>query len=157
MTAGSCSSSRRRARDRWAPGAATSSSCSSSLGLVVVSALVIVSKPTKLGLDLKGGVELIYEGQPTGQAKEVSGEDIERSIEIIRERIDELGVSEPEVSRLGDRPRSRSACRCHQRPARDRPGRHHRPALLLRLGAEPDRPRERDRRPSRPAAAARAR
>jgi SecD/SecF fusion protein len=71
------------------------------LGLVAVSALVIVSKPTKLGLDLKGGVELIYEGQPTGQVKEVSGEDIERSIEIIRERIDELGVSEPEVSRLG--------------------------------------------------------
>ena len=71
------------------------------LGLVVVSALVITSKPTKLGLDLKGGVELIYEGQPTGQVKEVTGEDIERSIEIIRERIDQLGVSEPEVSRLG--------------------------------------------------------
>ncbi len=71
------------------------------LGLVVVSALVIASKPTKLGLDLKGGVELIYEGQPTGQVKEVTGEDVDRSIEIIRERIDELGVSEPEVSRLG--------------------------------------------------------
>lgn len=71
------------------------------LGLVAVSALVVTSKPTKLGLDLKGGVELIYEGQPTGQVKEVTGEDIERSIEIIRERIDELGVSEPEVSRLG--------------------------------------------------------
>ena len=78
--------------------------CSSSLfvlGLVAVSALVIVSKPTKLGLDLKGGVELVYQGQPTGQVTKVSGEDIERSIEIIRERIDELGVSEPEVSRLG--------------------------------------------------------
>jgi SecD/SecF fusion protein len=71
------------------------------LGLVVVSALVIASKPTKLGLDLKGGVELVYQGQPTGQVKTVSGEDIERSIEIIRERIDQLGVSEPEVSRLG--------------------------------------------------------
>ena len=71
------------------------------LGLVAVSALVIASKPTKLGLDLKGGIELVYQGQPTGQVKEVSGEDIERSIEIIRERIDQLGVSEPEVSRLG--------------------------------------------------------
>src|SRR4051794_8102410 len=71
------------------------------LGLVAVSAIVIASKPTKLGLDLKGGVELIYQGQPTGQVKSVSGEDIERSIDIIRERIDKLGVSEPEVSRLG--------------------------------------------------------
>ncbi len=71
------------------------------LGLVVASALVIVNTSTKLGLDLKGGIELVYQGQPTGQVKEVTGEDIERSIEIIRERIDELGVSEPEVSRLG--------------------------------------------------------
>ena len=71
------------------------------LGLVAVSALVIVSKPTKLGLDLKGGVELVYQGQPTGQVKEVTGEDIERAIEIIRERIDQFGVSEPEVARLG--------------------------------------------------------
>jgi SecD/SecF fusion protein len=71
------------------------------LGLVVVSALVIANKPTRLGLDLKGGVELVYQGTPTGQVKEVSGENIERSIEIIRERIDKLGVSEPEVARLG--------------------------------------------------------
>jgi SecD/SecF fusion protein len=71
------------------------------LGLVAVSALVIATKPTRLGLDLKGGVELVYQGEPTGQVKTVSGEDIERSIEIIRQRIDKLGVSEPEVSRLG--------------------------------------------------------
>jgi SecD/SecF fusion protein len=70
-------------------------------GLIAVSALVIASKPTRLGLDLKGGVELVYQGTPTGQVKEVSGSDIERSIEIIRERIDKLGVSEPEVARLG--------------------------------------------------------
>jgi len=71
------------------------------LGLVVASALVILNTSTKLGLDLKGGVELVYQGQPTGQVKEVTGADIDRSIEIIRERIDQLGVSEPEVSRLG--------------------------------------------------------
>jgi SecD/SecF fusion protein len=70
--------------------------------LIVVSALVVAKKETKLGLDLKGGVELVYEGTPTGESTEVSGADIERSIEIIRERIDKLGVSEPEVSRLGE-------------------------------------------------------
>lgn len=71
------------------------------LGLVAVSALVIATKPTRLGLDLKGGVELIYQGTPTSQVEAVSGSDIDRSIEIIRERVDELGVAEPEVSRLG--------------------------------------------------------
>jgi SecD/SecF fusion protein len=72
------------------------------VGLIAVSALVVAGKPTKLGLDLKGGVELVYQGQPTGQVKSVSGEDIERSIEIIRKRIDQLGVAEPEVARLGN-------------------------------------------------------
>src|SRR5215203_3005919 len=72
------------------------------VGLVILSGLVIAKKPTRLGLDLKGGVELIYQATPTGQTKEVSGSDIDRSIEIIRERVDELGVAEPEVSRLGE-------------------------------------------------------
>jgi SecD/SecF fusion protein len=72
------------------------------LGLIVVSGLIVSQKPTRLGLDLKGGTELIYQGTPTGQVTTVSGEDIERSIEIIRERVDELGVAEPEVSRLGN-------------------------------------------------------
>ncbi|HSK49815.1 MAG TPA: hypothetical protein VK889_04895, partial [Solirubrobacterales bacterium] len=72
------------------------------LGMIIVSLLAVTTKPTKLGLDLKGGVELIYQGTPTGKVTTVSGEDIDRSIEIIRERIDRLGVAEPEVSRLGE-------------------------------------------------------
>ena len=61
---------------------------------------------------------------------------MDRSIEIIRERTDTLGVSEPEISRLGtDSVRVGLAGRPERR-ARDRPGRRHRPALLLRLGAE---------------------
>jgi SecD/SecF fusion protein len=72
------------------------------VALVGVSALVIASKETKLGLDLQGGLELVYQGQPTGTATEVSGEDIETSISIIEKRINNLGVSEPEVARLGN-------------------------------------------------------
>jgi SecD/SecF fusion protein len=71
------------------------------LGLVGVSALVIATKKTQLGLDLRGGVELIYQGRPTPQQPEVTGEAIDRSIDIIRERIDAFGVAEPEISRLG--------------------------------------------------------
>jgi SecD/SecF fusion protein len=71
------------------------------LGLVIVSGVVIAAKQTKLGLDLQGGLELVYQGQPTGTSTEVSGEDIEESISIIEQRINKLGVSEPEVARLG--------------------------------------------------------
>ncbi|MGN6588203.1 MAG: protein translocase subunit SecD, partial [Solirubrobacterales bacterium] len=71
------------------------------VGLVAVSALVIASKETKLGLDLQGGLELVYQGQATGTTTEVTGEDIDHSISIIEQRINKLGVSEPEVARLG--------------------------------------------------------
>src|SRR3954447_14406319 len=71
------------------------------LGLVIVSALIIAKKETKLGLDLQGGLELVYQGQPTEAGAEVSGEDIDDSISIIEQRINKLGVSEPEVARLG--------------------------------------------------------
>src|SRR3954453_16710643 len=71
------------------------------VGLVVVSGLVIADEQTKLGLDLQGGLELVYQGQATGTSNEVSGEDIEDSISIIEQRINKLGVSEPEVARLG--------------------------------------------------------
>ena len=57
------------------------------LGLVALSAIVIATKETKLGLDLQGGLQLVYEGQPTGTNTEVSGEDIEDSINIIEKRI----------------------------------------------------------------------
>jgi SecD/SecF fusion protein len=71
------------------------------IALVAISGLVIATKQTKLGLDLQGGLELVYQGQATGASNEVSGEDIEDSISIIEQRINKLGVSEPEVARLG--------------------------------------------------------
>jgi SecD/SecF fusion protein len=63
---------------------------------------VIAAKKTTLGLDLKGGTELIYQGRPTPQNPEIQGDDIDRAIEIIRKRTDSLGVAEPEISRIGE-------------------------------------------------------
>ncbi len=71
------------------------------LGLVIVSAIICVKKPTQLGLDLQGGIELTLQGRPTPQVKEVTSEAMERSVDIIRDGCDKLGVSEIEVSRLG--------------------------------------------------------
>ena len=72
------------------------------VGLAIASVLVILSQPAKLGLDLRGGTSLVYEGQPTPQQPEVTPEAIDRAIEIIRQRVDNLGVSEPEIQRVGN-------------------------------------------------------
>jgi SecD/SecF fusion protein len=70
-------------------------------GLIAVSALVIVSKPTQLGLDLKGGVQLVLQGRPTPQQPTIDSASMTRAIDIIRSGCDQLGVSEIEVSQVG--------------------------------------------------------
>ena len=69
-------------------------------GLFAASLAVIALKPTKLGLDLKGGVQLVYQAKPTAQSK-VDPESLERSINIMRKRVDQLGVAQPEIQRSG--------------------------------------------------------
>lgn len=71
-------------------------------GLVLASLVVIVTMPTKLGLDLKGGVQLVYEGKPTAESK-VTTESLNRAIDIMRKRVDSLGVAQPEIQRSGER------------------------------------------------------
>src|SRR4029079_5736606 len=61
---------------------------------------VVAAKPTRLGLDLKGGVSLTYQAKPTAQSA-VNSDAIDRTLDIMRERVDQLGVSEPEIQRSG--------------------------------------------------------
>jgi SecD/SecF fusion protein len=68
--------------------------------LIGLAAVTIVVKKTRLGLDLKGGVELVYQGKPTAQSK-VNAESLERAIDIMRKRVDQLGVAQPEIQRSG--------------------------------------------------------
>ena len=69
-------------------------------GLVIASLVVVATKPTKLGLDLKGGTSLVYQAKPTKQSQ-VTGEAVTRTIDIMRERVDRFGVAEPEIQRTG--------------------------------------------------------
>ena len=55
----------------------------------------------KLGLDLQGGLEIVLEAKPPPERK-LTDEDISRSVSIIRDRIDKLGVSETEVRKQGN-------------------------------------------------------
>ncbi len=68
--------------------------------LLVASAVVIATKPTRLGLDLKGGVSLVYKGVPTAHAK-VNSASLNRAIDIMRKRVDQLGVAQPEIQLYG--------------------------------------------------------
>src|SRR5215211_4090568 len=70
------------------------------LGLIAGSAAVLATQSTKLGLDLQGGVRLIYQGKPTKETK-VTAESLQRALDIMRDRVDAFGVSEPELARTG--------------------------------------------------------
>src|SRR5438270_9806350 len=69
-------------------------------GLIAGSFAVIATKKTRLGLDLKGGVQLGYQAKPTAQSK-VNTESLNRAIDIMRKRVDSLGVAQPEIQRSG--------------------------------------------------------
>src|SRR5215210_4809695 len=71
------------------------------LGLIAGSAAVIATTSTKLGLDLQGGVRLVYQGKPTPPKKSVDAESLQRSLDIMRDRVDAFGVAEPELARTG--------------------------------------------------------
>jgi preprotein translocase subunit SecD len=58
--------------------------------------------PLKLGLDLQGGMHLALE---LDQSKQVSADpkrDLDLALTVLRKRIDEFGVSEPVVQKVGD-------------------------------------------------------
>src|SRR6478735_11036424 len=74
----------------------------SLIGIVVIAigslALTVgLGYAPKLGLDLQGGasVTLLPEGN-------VSGDALGQAVQIIRQRVDALGVAEPEITRQGD-------------------------------------------------------
>jgi SecD/SecF fusion protein len=70
-------------------------------GLLIASGVVIATKKTREGLDLKGGVSLVYQAKPTKFAPQVTGDALQRTLDIMRERVDQLGVAEPEILRSG--------------------------------------------------------
>lgn len=71
--------------------------------MVVVAALwgFIVARgiEPQLGLDLQGGVSITLVPAP---GQQVDGEILDQTVSIIRQRVDGLGVAEPEIARQGD-------------------------------------------------------
>ncbi|MCJ7788727.1 MAG: protein translocase subunit SecD [Candidatus Atribacteria bacterium] len=74
-----------------------------SVFIVIFVALLLslpLNKKINLGLDLQGGSQIILECVDTPNAP-VDNDAVSRALEIIRNRIDQLGVSEPLIQRQG--------------------------------------------------------
>ena len=67
--------------------------------LLAVPGSPAYQKPT-LGLDLQGGLEVILKAVPP-KGHKLTTEDLDRSVTIMQDRINRLGVSEPEIRKQG--------------------------------------------------------
>src|SRR5215210_3383394 len=68
----------------------------------VMHDVVVTRVPLKRGLDLQGGMHLALE---LDQSKQVSADpkkDLDLALTVLRKRIDEFGVEEPVVQKIGD-------------------------------------------------------
>ncbi len=71
------------------------------LSLIAFAIFIIVKVPTKLGLDLQGGLHLILQANETNEQK-LTRDAVLGSIEVIRNRIDKLGLTEPIIRIKGE-------------------------------------------------------
>ena len=55
----------------------------------------------RLGLDLQGGTQVILVPEPVVEGAEITEEQLAQTVEIIRARVDGLGVAEAEVTTQG--------------------------------------------------------
>uniref|UniRef100_UPI0007C67363 protein translocase subunit SecD n=1 Tax=Streptomyces scabiei TaxID=1930 RepID=UPI0007C67363 len=71
-----------------------------ALAAVALSLYIAVTVPVHLGLDLRGGTQIVLETRPTATA-DADSEATDRTLEVLRGRIDALGVAEPTLARSG--------------------------------------------------------
>lgn len=73
-----------------------------ALVAVVGAAYLAFTQPVRLGLDLEGGTQIVLEAQDT-EAITVDDDVASRTLEVLRRRVDALGVAEPTLQRSGER------------------------------------------------------
>ena len=75
------------------------------VALAGVAALGIPGSPAHkkvtLGLDLQGGLEVVLKAVPP-KNQQVTSDGMDTAISTMRNRVDSLGVSEPEIRRQGN-------------------------------------------------------
>ena len=63
---------------------------------------MVVTRPARLGLDLRGGTQIVLEATDSPDRR-VDGDTLARTLEVLRRRVDQLGVAEPTLQRSGER------------------------------------------------------
>jgi SecD/SecF fusion protein len=63
---------------------------------------IVLNNPINLGLDLRGGTQILLEAQDTPEVT-VDSEVTNRTLEVLRRRVDAFGVAEPTLQVSGDR------------------------------------------------------
>ncbi|HET9201918.1 MAG TPA: protein translocase subunit SecD [Acidimicrobiia bacterium] len=63
---------------------------------------VVLNNPVNLGLDLRGGTQVVLEAQDTADVT-VDSDVTARTLEVLRRRVDAFGVAEPTLQASGDR------------------------------------------------------
>jgi SecD/SecF fusion protein len=71
-------------------------------GLIAASVALIATRPTRLGLDLKGGVELVYKAEPTPETPVINTAALQRAVDVMNNRVNSLGVSQPVITTNGN-------------------------------------------------------
>lgn len=69
---------------------------------IAVALILALTASAKLGLDLKGGTQIVLQTKDSDRVK-ANAESTDRALEILRGRVDALGVSEPTLARSGER------------------------------------------------------
>ncbi|MGW7414842.1 protein translocase subunit SecD [Streptomyces sp. NPDC054863] len=72
-----------------------------ALAVLVGSLALALTLPVRLGLDLRGGTQIVLETRSTPTTR-ADREATDRTVEVLRGRIDALGVAEPTLVRSGD-------------------------------------------------------
>jgi SecD/SecF fusion protein len=70
--------------------------------LLGAAGALVLARPARLGLDLRGGTQIVLEARDS-QRQKVDADTVDRTLEVLRRRIDQLGVTEPTLQRSGDR------------------------------------------------------
>jgi SecD/SecF fusion protein len=70
--------------------------------LVGAAGWMVVTRPARLGLDLRGGTQIVLEATDSPDRR-VDGDTLARTLEVLRRRVDQLGVTEPTLQRSGER------------------------------------------------------
>lgn len=71
------------------------------LGLLVGCVALAVNMKPNLGLDLRGGAQFIFEAEGTEQTP-ATAENVDKTLEVLRGRVDALGVAESTLVRQGE-------------------------------------------------------